>query len=115
MIQLRAGVEATTDAAVAEGQKTVQAATNAGTIYLGQAKNLASSAISTAAVCLSISLRGFELALTLIYSRTSLRASQEGQLGALPSLRPHKEVRGVISHLAKSLQAARSWRVDHTQ
>ena len=55
--QLRAKVEETTDAAVTEGQKTVQAATNAGANYLGQARNLASSAISTAAVCLSISPR----------------------------------------------------------
>jgi hypothetical protein len=54
--QLRAKVEETTDAAVAEGQKSVQAAANVGANYLGQAKDLASSAISTAAVCLGISL-----------------------------------------------------------
>ena len=53
-------MEETTDAAVTEGQKTVEAATNAGASYLGQAKNLASSAITTAAVCLSISARGLE-------------------------------------------------------
>ena len=52
--QLRAKVEQTTDAAVAEGQKNVQAATDAGSRYIEGAKNLASSAISTAAVCLSI-------------------------------------------------------------
>jgi len=56
--QLRAKVEETTDAAVTEGQKTVQAATNAGANYLGQAKNLASSAISTAASYLPTSLTG---------------------------------------------------------
>ena len=113
--QLRAKVEETTDAAVAEGQKTVQAATNAGANYLGQAKNLASSAISTAAVCLSVSPREFELVFTFIYSRTSRQASREEQLGALPSRHPHREVQGVINHLAKSLQVARIWRADHTQ
>lgn len=113
--QLRAKVEETTDAAVTEGQKTVQAATNAGANYLGQARNLASSAISTAAVCPSIFPRELERVLTFVYSRTSRRASREEQLGALPSRRPHKEVQGVISHLVKSLQVARSWRADHTQ
>ena len=113
--QLRAGVEETTDAAVAEGQKTVQAATNAGADYLGQAKIFASSAISTAAVCLRVSPRELEHVLTFIYSRTSRRASREGQLGALPDPRPRKEVQGVISHPAKSLQAARSWRAGHNQ
>jgi hypothetical protein len=49
--QLGTKVEETMDAAVAEGQKNVQEATNAGASYLEQAKNLASSAISTAAVC----------------------------------------------------------------
>jgi len=48
--QLRAKVGETTDAAVAEGQKNVQAAVNAGASYLEQAKGLASGAISTAAV-----------------------------------------------------------------
>ncbi len=52
--QLRAKVEDTTDAAVTEGQKDVQAAVNTGANYLEQVKSLASSAISTAAVCLSI-------------------------------------------------------------
>ena len=52
--QLRAGVEETTDAAVAEGEKNVQAAANAGARYIESAKNLASSAFSTAAVCLQL-------------------------------------------------------------
>ncbi|KAH9997698.1 hypothetical protein BJV74DRAFT_883311 [Russula compacta] len=47
--QLRAKVEEATDAAVTDGQKNVQAAVNAGASYFDQAKNLASSAISTAA------------------------------------------------------------------
>jgi len=49
--QLRARVEETTDEAVAEGQKSVQAAADAGARYIEGAKNLASSAFSTAAVC----------------------------------------------------------------
>ena len=52
MTQLRAKVEETTDAAVAEGQKDVQEASSAGASYIEGAKNLASSAFSTAAVCL---------------------------------------------------------------
>lgn len=70
-------MEETTDAAVAEGQKTVQAATNAGANYLGQAKNLASSAISTAAVCLSVSPREFEHVFTF-YLQSYLPASLTG-------------------------------------
>ncbi|KAN0124821.1 hypothetical protein V8E52_001373 [Russula decolorans] len=56
--QLRAGVEETTDAAVAEGQKDVQEAANAGAGYIEGAKNLASSAFSTAASYLPASLTG---------------------------------------------------------
>jgi len=56
--QLHAKVGETTDAAVAEGQKDVQAVANAGASYLGQAKDLASSAISTAASYLPTSLTG---------------------------------------------------------
>jgi len=56
--QLRAKVEETTDAAVAEGQRNVQAAVNAGASYLEQAKDLASSAISTAASYLPAGLTG---------------------------------------------------------
>jgi hypothetical protein len=52
--QLGTKVDETMDAAVAEGQKNVQAAANVGASYLEQAKSLASSAISTAAVCLDI-------------------------------------------------------------
>jgi hypothetical protein len=63
--QLRANVEKTTDAAVAEGQKNVQAAADAGARYIEEAKSLASNAISTATVCLSISLRGSSMILTL--------------------------------------------------
>jgi hypothetical protein len=60
--QLRAKVEETTDAAVAEGQRNVQAAVNAGASYLEQAKDLASSAIFTAAVRLD---RLFQWALSV--------------------------------------------------
>ncbi|KAH9982849.1 hypothetical protein BGW80DRAFT_48555 [Lactifluus volemus] len=56
--QLGTKVEETMDAAVAEGQKNVQEATNVGASYLEQAKNLASSAISTAASYLPASLTG---------------------------------------------------------
>jgi len=56
--QLRAKVEETTDAAVTEGQKSVQAAADAGASYIDQAKNLASSAFSTAAVCPQLLSRG---------------------------------------------------------
>jgi len=56
--QLRAKVEETTDTAVAEGQKNVQAAVNVGASYLEQAKGLASGAISTAASYLPASLTG---------------------------------------------------------
>lgn len=56
MNQLRAKVEETTDAAVTEGQKSVQAAADAS--YIDQAKNLASSAFSTAAVCPQLLSRG---------------------------------------------------------
>jgi hypothetical protein len=58
VIQFGTGLEETTDAAVAEGQKNVQAAANAGASYLEQAKNLASSAVSTAAVRLSLPCQG---------------------------------------------------------
>ena len=58
MTQLRAKVGETTDAAVAEGQKSVQAAADAGARYVEGAKNLASSAFSTAAVCLQLFSRG---------------------------------------------------------
>jgi len=65
--QLRARVEETTDTAVAEGQKSVQAAANAGAGYIEGAKNLASSAFSTAAVCLQLSLlRGSDVLLILV-------------------------------------------------
>jgi len=56
--QLRAKVEDTTDAAVTEGQKNVQAAVNTGANYLEQAKSLASSAISTAVSYFPTSLTG---------------------------------------------------------
>jgi hypothetical protein len=79
--QLRVRVEATTDAAVTEGQKSVQAAADAGANYLGQAKNLASSAISTAVVC-HWYLRGVvEHALTLCvqsYLPTSITGGTVG-------------------------------------
>lgn len=65
--QLRANVEETTGAAVAEGQKDVQAAANSGASYIEGAKNLASSAFSTAAVCLQLSLpRGSDMLLILV-------------------------------------------------
>lgn len=76
MVQLRAGVEETTDAAVAEGQKNVQAAASAGAGYIEEAKSLASSAISTAAVGLSTSPRDIERVLTFVFSRISLLASK---------------------------------------
>ena len=65
--QLRAGVEETTDTAVAEGQKSVQAAVDAGAGYYEGAKNLASSAISTAAVCFQLFFlqRGLDMLLIL--------------------------------------------------
>ncbi|KAI0001667.1 hypothetical protein BJV77DRAFT_969109 [Russula vinacea] len=56
--QFRAKVEKTTDAAVAEGQKNVQAAADAGARYIEEAKSLANSAISTAASYLPASLKG---------------------------------------------------------
>lgn len=74
--QLRANVEKTTDAAVAEGQKNVQAAADAGARYIEEAKSLASNAISTATVCLSISLRGSSR--FLLYIQSYLPASLKG-------------------------------------
>jgi hypothetical protein len=59
--QLRAKVEEKTDAAVAEGQKSVQAVADAGARYIEEAKNLASSAISTAAVSSASFLRDSDL------------------------------------------------------
>jgi len=56
--QLRAEAAETTDAAVAEGQKDVQAAGDAGNRYIAGAKNLASSAFSTAVSYLPASLTG---------------------------------------------------------
>lgn len=85
--QLRAEVGETTDAAVAEGQKDVQAVANAGASYLGQAKDLASSAISTAAVGLrSVFPWGFELCaycLMQSYLPTSLTGAR-GTTGSSP-------------------------------
>lgn len=77
MTQLRAGVEETAGAAVAEGQKNVQAVASAGAGYIEEAKSLANSAISTAAVGLSTSPRGLERVLTFVFSRISLQASKE--------------------------------------
>ena len=111
--QLRAKVEATTDAAVTEGQKSVQAAADAGANYLGQAKNLASSAIYTAVVCLWHLRGAVEHVLTFVCSHTFLRASQEEQLGTLPSL--HRVVPRAMNLLAMFPRAAQSWKVDNTQ
>ena len=110
--QFRAKVEKTTDAAVAEGQKNVQAAADAGARYIEEAKSLANSAISTAAVCLSISPRGSSMILTLIFSRISLQALKEEQLGALPSLRV---TLGTTRHLAVCFPAACRRRADLAQ
>jgi hypothetical protein len=62
------GVEETTDAAVAEGQKNVQEAARAGAGYIEGARNLASSVFSTAAVCLELfsSPRGSDMLLILV-------------------------------------------------
>ncbi|KAI0257927.1 hypothetical protein BC834DRAFT_307285 [Gloeopeniophorella convolvens] len=56
--QFATKVRATTDAAVEEGQRDVQAAANTGAGYLEQAKNLASSAIATATAYLPASVSG---------------------------------------------------------
>jgi hypothetical protein len=83
--QLRAKVEETTDAVVAEGQKSVQAAADAGARYVEEAKHLASSAFSTAAVCL-LSARGSEVLLILViqsYLPASLTGGTTG--GNAPS------------------------------
>ncbi|TFY83543.1 hypothetical protein EWM64_g455 [Hericium alpestre] len=57
-IQLEAQASQVTDAAVAEGQRNAQSATEAGANYLEQAKSLASSAIATAQSYLPTSVTG---------------------------------------------------------
>lgn len=113
MTQLRAKVEEATDAAVTEGQKDVQAAVSAGASYLDQAKNLASSAISTAAVRLTIFLWGFSMFVNFICSRIFLKASREEPMGELRSL--YRRISRTLRHPAVFMQAARRWRADHTQ
>ena len=110
--QFRAKVEKTTDAAVAEGQKNVQAAADVGARYIEEAKSLANSAITTAAVCLRSSPRGSSMILTLIFSRISLQVSKEEQRGARPSLRANL---GTTRHLAVCLPAACRRRADLAQ
>jgi hypothetical protein len=72
--QLGTKVEEQLDAAVAEGQKDVQATANASTSYLEQAKSFASSAISTAVVCPDILFVELGRMLTSSSSRISLEA-----------------------------------------
>ena len=92
MTQLRAKVEETTDAAVTEGQKSVQAAADAGSRYIEGAKNLASSAFSTAAVGFQLSLpRGWVMLLILVIksylpaSLTGGTAENKAPSGSVPS------------------------------
>ncbi|KAI0257180.1 hypothetical protein BJV78DRAFT_16923 [Lactifluus subvellereus] len=80
--RLGAKLEETTDAAVAEGQKDVQAAANVGSSYLEQVKNVASSAISTAASYLPASITG---------ARTRDAPANKAQPGSVPASSPALE------------------------